>query len=313
MPIHVYLFAVAAIASVPLLVWAMRGVQLDLPTRRRRAVRANLGVAAAPVPNLRQIVLSQGPGTRIAQPAVSWLSSTARRLTPAQMLTGLERKRQLAGTSSTWTIERLLAAKLALGAVGALAGIAFFASNPSSTNLLVAMVLTAGGLYGPDIVLGARGRERQKEIERAFPGVLDQLTICVEAGLGLDAAIDRAAKSGNGPLGEELARVIQDVQLGVSRQDALEAMVARTDVRDIRHFVVALGQANRYGVPIVQTLRVQALEAREQRRNHAEERAQKLSVKLLFPLIFCILPALFVVILGPAAMRIAHLHLGAAH
>jgi tight adherence protein C len=150
-------------------------------------------------------------------------------------------------------------------------------------------------------------------MERAFPGVLDQLTICVEAGLGLDAALDRAARSGRGPLAEELSRVMQDVKLGVSRQDALESMVKRTDVRDIRHFVVALGQANRYGVPIVQTLRVQAAEARDQRRSHAEERAQKLSVKLLFPLIFCILPALFVVILGPAAVRIAHLHLGVAH
>ena len=118
----------------------------------------------------------------------------------------------------------------------------------------------------PDIVLGARGRERQKQIERSFPDVLDQMTICVEAGLGLDAAIARAARTGKGPLADELARVLQDVQLGVSRQAALEAMVERTDVADIRHFVVALGQANRYGVPIVQTLRVQATEAREQRR-----------------------------------------------
>lgn len=110
--------------------------------------------------------------------------------------------------------------------------------------------------------------------------MLDQLTICVEAGLGLDAALDRAARSGRGPLAEELSRVMQDVGLGASRQDALESMVKRTDVKDIRHFVVALGQANRYGVPIVQT-----------------------------PL----LPALFVGILGPAAIRIAHLHLGAAH
>jgi tight adherence protein C len=108
-------------------------------------------------------------------------------------------------------------------------------------------------------------------------------------------------------------RVLQDVQLGVSRQAALEAMVKRTDVAEIRHFVVALGQANRYGVPIVQTLRVQATDAREQRRSRAEERAQKLSVKLLFPLVFCILPSLFVVLLGPAAIRIAHLGLSGHH
>ena len=313
MPVQVYLFAVAAIASVPLVLWALRGVQLDLPTRRRRAVRANLGVTTASVPNLRQVVLSQRPSDRIVQPMMTWLSTTARRITPTSLVSGLERRRQVAGASSDWTIERLLAAKLVLGGVGALVGVAVFASNPSTVTFAVAAVFTVAGLYGPDLILGARGRERQKDIEREFAGVLDQLTICVEAGLGLDAALDRAARTGKGPLAEELARVMQDMQLGVSRQEALEAMVARTDVRDIRHFVVALGQANRYGVPIVQTLRVQALEAREQRRNHAEERAQKLSVKLLFPLIFCILPALFVVILGPAAMRIAHLHLGAAH
>ncbi len=313
MPIYVYLFAVVAIASVPLFVWSMRGLQLDLPTRRRRTVRANLAVAVAPVPNQRQVVLSQRVTTRIGQPVMTWLSGTMRRLAPTELVSGLEKRRQLAGASAAWTIERLLAAKLVLGGVGALVGIAIFASHPSTSMLFCGIVITVGGLYGPDLVLGARGRERQKELERAFPGVLDQLTICVEAGLGLDAALDRAARSGRGPLAEELSRVMQDIKLGASRQDALEAMVRRTDVKDIRHFVVALGQANRYGVPIVQTLRVQAQEARDQRRSHAEERAQKLSVKLLFPLIFCILPALFVVILGPAAIRIAHLHLGAAH
>jgi tight adherence protein C len=313
MPVYVYLFALVAIASVPLFVWGMRGMQLDLPTRRRRAVRTNLAVAVAPVPNQRQVVLSQRASTRIAQPVMAGLSNTMRRLAPGQLVSGLERKRQLAGASSAWTIERLLAAKLVLGVIGTLLGVTVFASNPSPTMLFVGAVLAVGGLYGPDLVLGARGRERQKEIARAFPGVLDQLTICVEAGLGLDAALDRAARSGRGPLSEEMTRVMQDIKLGASRQDALEAMVRRTDVREIRHFVVALGQANRYGVPIVQTLRVQAQEARDQRRSNAEERAQKLSVKLLFPLIFCILPALFVVILGPAAIRIAHLHLGAAH
>ena len=104
--------------------------------------------------------------------------------------------------------------------------------------------------------------------------------------------------------------MLQDIQLGVSRQTALESLVARTDVADVRHFVVALGQANRYGVPVADALRTQAIDARDRRRARAEERAQKMSVKLLFPLIFCILPALFVVILGPAAIRIAHIGLG---
>jgi tight adherence protein C len=313
MPVHVYLFAVVAIASVPLFVWALRGARLELPTRRRRTVRANLGVATTTVPNLRQVVLAQTTTARIVQPTMTWFAETARRLTPASLLSGLEERRNLAGAGTTWTIERLLAVKLLLGGVGGLFGLAVFAANPSALMFVVGAVFTAGAFMVPDLLLGARGRERQKEIERSFPGVLDQLTICVEAGLGLDAALARAAHTGKGPLAEELRRVLQDVQLGVSRQAALEAMVKRTDVSDIRHFVVALGQANRYGVPIVQALRVQATEAREQRRSRAEERAQKLSVKLLFPLVFCILPSLFVVLLGPAAIRIAHLGLSGHH
>jgi len=313
MSIQVILFAALATASVPLFVWALQGARIELPTRRRRVVRANLGVASAPVPNLRQVVLSQATTDRLVQPALDWFAKTARRLTPAHLLNGLERRRQLAGAGMTWTIERLLSAKLLLAGAGGLLGLTFFVSHPSAPMFVVGAVLTVGGFMAPDLVLGARGRERQAEIERSFPGVLDQLTICVEAGLGLDAAIARAAQSGKGPLAEELMRVLQDVQLGVSRQTALEAMVARTDVSDIRHFVVALGQANRYGVPIVQALRVQATDAREQRRSRAEERAQKLSVKLLFPLVFCILPSLFVVLLGPAAIRIAHLGLTAHH
>ena len=103
--------------------------------------------------------------------------------------------------------------------------------------------------------------------------------------------------------------MLQDVQAGLSRQAALDALAERTDVRDIRHFVMAVGQANRYGVPIADALRVQATEGRDRRKARAEERAQKMTVKLLFPLIFCIFPALLVVLLGPAAIRIAGLHL----
>ena len=103
--------------------------------------------------------------------------------------------------------------------------------------------------------------------------------------------------------------MLQDVQLGASREAAFEALLERTDVADIRHFVIAMKQANRYGIPITQTLRIQATEARERRRANSEEHAQKMAVKLLFPLIFCILPALFVVLLGPAAIRISQLNL----
>jgi tight adherence protein C len=120
----------------------------------------------------------------------------------------------------------------------------------------------------------------------------------------------RAARSGRGPLAEELRRVLQDIQVGVPRSQALDQLLQRTDVHDLRHFVIALTQAERYGVPIAQILRVQSVELREKRRAHAEEEAQKLPVKLLFPLIVCILPVLFIVLVGPAAIRISETGLG---
>jgi tight adherence protein C len=314
MPIHVYLFAAAAMTSVLLFVWALQEMRGTLSGRRRRQVRANLGTVSVQPASFRQVVLEQTSTDRIVQPVVNWLAKKARRFAPGQFLVGIEKRRDLAGANATWTIERLLAAKMLLGGLALLPSLALVAGNPSPAMFLVAGVFVVGGFMAPDLLLGARGRRRQSEIERSFPHVLDQLTICVEAGLGLDAALDRAARSSSGALAEELARVLQDVRLGASRQAALEAFVARTDVPEIRHFVVALRQGDRYGVPVAKALRVQATDAREARRARAEERAQKMSVKLLFPLMFCILPALFVVILGPAAIRIAHLGLtGHAH
>ncbi len=305
----VFVCATFVVGAVPLFVHGARAVRTELPGRQRRVVRENLGTATAAggrAPTMRQLVLQQDATTRILQPIGEWAERAARRLTPSRMIEQLERRRALAGAES-WTTDRILAAKVLLACVGAALAALFVLANPSAAILFVGAVLVAGAWYTPELLLGARGRKRQAEIERAFPSVLDQLTICVEAGLSLDSALARSAASGSGPVAEELSHVLQDVQLGATRQHALEALVARTDVPDVRHFVVALGQAVRYGVPVADALRAQALEARQRRSSRAEERAQKMSVKLLFPLIFCILPALLVVVLGPAAIRIAHL------
>ena len=219
-------------------------------------------------------------------------------------------RRNYAGMGGTWTLERLLATKALGGIVGLFLGLAVFVPNPTGMTFIIGVLLTGIGFFAVDVIMNARARERRNLIEQAFPNTIDQITISVEAGLGLDAAIAHAARTGTGPLAGELERILQDVQTGLPRQQALEAFAERTDVSDIRHFVVAVSQANRYGVPVSDALRVQALEGRERRQARAEERAQKMSVKLLFPLIFCILPSLFVVLLGPAAIRIANLSFG---
>ncbi|MGZ4690877.1 MAG: type II secretion system F family protein [Acidimicrobiia bacterium] len=313
MPLQVFFFALLIVASVGVCVWALRGVNLDLPTRRRKVVRANLGPSTSTAPDMRAVVLSQPLWERLGQPAVKRGADLARRITPTGFLESLEKRRNFAGLDARWTLETLLAIKAALGVAGLGLGLLVFIPNPTALTFLIGGIFACAGFFAVDVVLDAKARERRTQIEHSFPNTIDQITICVESGLGLDAAIAHAARTGSGPLADELARVLQDIQAGMARQDALESLVERTDVSDVRHFVVAVGQANRYGVPVADALRVQATECRERRRSRAEERAQKMSVKLLFPLIFCILPSLFVVLLGPAAIRIANLGLSGGH
>lgn len=310
MPIQVLFFALLIVAAVGICVWALRGVNLDLPTKRRKVVRANLGPSVSTAPDMREVVLAQPMWERIGEPAIKRAADLARRITPRGFLDSLETRRNFAGLDARWTLETLLAIKAALGVGGLGLGLMVFLPNPTAITFLAGGLFTACGFFAVDVVLDSKARQRRTEIEHSFPNTIDQITICVESGLGLDAAIAHAARSGSGPLSEELARVLQDIQAGVARQDALEGLVERTDISDVRHFVVAVGQANRYGVPVADALRVQATECRERRRSRAEERAQKMSVKLLFPLVFCILPALFVVLLGPAVVRISQMGLG---
>jgi tight adherence protein C len=146
--------------------------------------------------------------------------------------------------------------------------------------------------------------DRTKGIQRALPDALDLLTISVESGLGFDAALAQVARNTDGPLADELARVLQEMQIGLGRSTALRAMSERTDVAEVRGFVTAMVQADALGIPIAQVLRVQAREIRVKRRQRAEEQAQKIAVKILIPLIFCILPCLFIAVLGPAGMGV---------
>jgi tight adherence protein C len=137
-----------------------------------------------------------------------------------------------------------------------------------------------------------------------LPDALDVLTISVEAGLAFDAAVARVARNTEGPLANEFARVLQEMQIGVGRVDAIRALGERTHLADLKGFVTAMIQADAFGIPIGQVLRVQSQEMRTKRRQRAEERAQKVPIKILIPLVFFILPALFIAVLGPAVIRI---------
>jgi tight adherence protein C len=156
----------------------------------------------------------------------------------------------------------------------------------------------------PELLLYSRGIERSEMITLELADTLDQMTIAVEAGLGFDAAMARAGDNGTGPLAEELVRTLQDIQMGQSRRRAFESLANRTDVQDLRRFIRAVIQADSYGIAIADVLRTQAAEMRRKRRQRAEKKAMEIPVKVIFPLMICILPVLFIVLMGPAAMDI---------
>ena len=234
-----------------------------------------------------------------------WLPRLAERLSPAGVATTLQRRLDFAGNPQGWSADRMLAVKglglLALGLLGALYGL----HNPEL--LIVGAGLGAViGFFLPDLLLYNTGQKRQQQIPSDLPDALDMLTICVEAGLGFDAALSQVARHTTGPLAAEFARALQEMQIGKSRSQALRAMADRTSVPELRSFVSALVQSGELGIPVAHVLREQAKEMRVRRRQRAEELAQKVPVKITFPLIFCLFPALMVIIIGPGIIEIAH-------
>ncbi len=298
MPLTVLLASTAVALSVPLLWWSIASTR----TGDRASVAANL--SGGGLLDLRQAALRRSATERAVRPTIAALAERARRLTPNGMIDALDRRIRLAGSPAAWPLERVLASKLLLGVAGLLLGVLELSVHRTGTWLLFAIGVTALGYFAPDLLLRARAEKRQDEIRGKLPDTLDQMTICVEAGLGFESAMARSAKSGTGVLSDEVTRTLQEVQIGVPRSQALRNLMNRTDVADLRHFVMAVLQAESYGVPIAQVLRVQAAELRLKRRQRAEEKAMKIPIKVLFPLVFCIFPTLFIVLLGPAALSI---------
>lgn len=216
----------------------------------------------------------------------------------------LERQIVLAGRPPGVTVASILRWKIFLAVGGAVIGILVVSAGPHPLKILLAMVGTLLLFFLPDVRVNSRAHDRQEQIGRALPDTLDQMTIAVEAGLGFDAAMAKAARGGHGPLAEELIRVLQDMSLGRTRRDSFHELEQRTNVEELRRFVRAVIQADAYGISIGDVLRVQSSEMRLKRRQRAEEQAQKIAVKILFPLVFCLLPVLFIVILTPAVLDI---------
>jgi tight adherence protein C len=288
-PFPVLVAVVAVAAALPLLGWSL----FARPSAAAVQARDNL---------VRGIELPVGPADLRTGPGIGARLSGL--LTPRGTAARLNRLAGTAGRPAAWPVPRLVAAKLVLLVVAGGLSLLVVSARPGTLTVLMAATVTVVAYFLPELLLYSRGQERQEAIALELPDTLDQMTIAVEAGLGFEAAMARAGANGKGPLAEELVRTLQDIAVGQPRRDAYLALAERTGVADLRRFIRAVVQADQYGVSIDDVLRTQAQEMRLKRRQRAEEKAMQIPVKVIFPLILCILPVLFIVLLGPAVMDI---------
>lgn len=269
-----------------------------------RSLAALEAISSAP-PELKAD-LDKPFGERVLEPLQARALALGRRLSGADSAARLQRKLDYAGNPRDWGADRVISAKV-IGAV-AIAVVGLAAGFVLDSGLLLRAVLLVGGLilgfFLPDFYLYQKAYDRGERIQRELPDAIDLMTISVEAGMAFDGAVQQVARNTEGPLSEEFARMLREMQIGQGRAQALRGLGARSNVDDLKAFVGAMVQADSFGIPIANVLRIQSSEMRTKRRQRAEEKAQQVPVKITVPLIFCILPCLFVAVMGPAVIQI---------
>ena len=291
-------FAIAGLATA-VTTFAEVGHRSDT----RRSLRALDGYQVNVV---REQEMLESFGTRVLAPIADQFGNRIKAFTPAGYNEKISRKIMLAGNPVGYQVDRTIMLK-ALGLISGIVWIPlvyFVLELQDLMGLLAVSILWVGSFMGPEISLDRKIAERQSSMARGLPDMLDLLVISVEAGLGFEQALDRTANAVPGHLSDEFRRMLQETRLGSSRAEALRALDERTDVPELRSFIMALLQADTFGVSVGRILRAQADEMRVRRRLAAQEKAQKTLVKMLFPLVTCIFPAVFVIVLGPAMITI---------
>lgn len=241
---------------------------------------------------------------RVLQPLQRRALAIGKRLTGADSATRLRHKLDTAGNPAGWTADKVIAAKVIGGVVGPVV-FGLFSLMATQTTTIRIVFVVAGlviGYRAPNLYLYQKGYDRANRIQRELPDAIDLMTISVESGLGFDAAVQQVATNTEGPLADEFARALREMQIGRSRSEALRSLADRSNVQEVGTFVSAMVQADAFGIPIAQVLRVQSSEIRVKRRQRAETKAQQVPVKMTVPLIFTILPCLFLAVLGPAVI-----------
>jgi tight adherence protein C len=259
-----------------------------------------LGNAELPDPDA---VPRPGLVYRALEPLLAAGGGLVRRLSPGRSIQLTRDRIVYAGLEASYTLERHFAYRAAAFVGGLLFGLL---GAPGAVPLPVwAVGLGVLVSFVPDLLLSSRATERQGQIAKALPEALDLLALTVEAGLGFEQAIEVVVDNTDGPLSGELTRMLREIELGVPRRDALAALRDRTDVPELSSFVVALVQSDQMGIALADVLKTQAAQVRLKRRQRAREQAAKTPVKILFPVVLGIFPALFVVTIGPGALEIA--------
>lgn len=295
---------IAVITAAVVLGVLVTGMSVRERAEVRRSLRALEGYQ---ITGVRDQEMLAGFGQRVLEPIGNGLKDAVGRLTPVGYVEQVKRKVVLAGNPPGFEVDRLLVLKVVgcaspilwwplvyLGLeLGGIMGLAIFG------------FLSVVSFLGADLAIDRKIEARREEIARRLPDLLDLLVISVEAGLGFEQALERTANAVPGPLSDEFRRMLQETRIGATRADALRALDERTDVPELRSFILAMLQADTFGVSIARILRTQADEMRVRRRLAAQELAQKAPVKMLFPLAMCIFPAIFIVVLGPAFIAIS--------
>ncbi|HVM66405.1 MAG TPA: type II secretion system F family protein [Acidimicrobiales bacterium] len=298
--IGILLFAGLALAAYTLF------VHFDERSTVRASLRQIEGYDV--ITSIRERELLGSAKERIAGPAVDTLIRLGHRFTPQGYVEKTKKKLIISGKYDPVDHDRFLALRVITIAAIPVVLILFWTvlALHGKARLAAAVLTVLFLILGPDAILNRKVQERQEKIRLALPDILDLLTISVEAGLGFEQALDRTVSAVPGPLSDEFTRMLNEVRAGSTRAAAMRAIDERTDVLEVRSFILAILQADTFGVSIGRILRAQADEMRIKRRQLAQERAQKAPVKMLLPMVFCVFPALFVVVLGPAVINIVH-------
>lgn len=295
-----FVLLILVIAGI-LVILGLRESQRGDPLQERLAEFAERGETAS----LHEIEMSQPFMERVVIPFANVIGEIALRFTPQKALNEIERKLERAGNPRGLEPTTFFAARFLLAILlGGILLLSYGGEVFQFTKLLITLSVTGLGFMMPNMLLDSRVKRRQKEVRKALPDALDLLTICVEAGLGFDAAMRKVADKWDNELSIAFGRALQEIQLGKLRREALRTMADRIGASEFDSFVAAVIQSEQLGVSMAKVLRIQSDDMRVKRRQRAEAEAQKAPVKMLIPMTFLIFPTIVFILMGPAVLMI---------